>query len=56
MPSPREIALQRNNPANFDDSVVEQAADLSVLQAAPTYATKIVNPPAGPAPARNLKR
>jgi hypothetical protein len=56
MPSPREIALQKNNKANFDDAVVEQAAKGSTLPAAPTYDINVSNPPAGPAPASGLKR
>jgi len=56
MPSPREIALQKNIKSNFDDAVVAKAAEGSTLPAAPTYETKVTNPPVGPAPASNLKR
>jgi len=63
MPSPREIALQTNDPAKFGTAEIEgYDADAGTPPGvAPQgkqkdYAANPTNPPEPAAPARNLKR
>ena len=62
MPSPRDIALQKNESSLFADG--EQGYDseagcpsaVAGKRPAPDYNSHPVNPPTPPAPAKSLKR
>ena len=62
MPTPREIALEKNDPSMFSDAEVGFDAEAGVPTAVAghaaerSYAVNPVNPPEPPAPAKNLKR
>ena len=63
MPSPRQIALEKNRSENFDHTV-ESTFDpeagcpkgVAPQGPPPDYAANPVNPAEPPAPAKNLKR
>lgn len=62
MPSPRQIAEQKNSPGNFDRTVestydAEAGTPKGVAPqgALPDYGVNVVNPPEPAAPAKNLK-
>jgi hypothetical protein len=62
MPSPREIAKQKNDPSKFDGTVESYDAEAGTPAGvapqgrAPDYAANPTNPPDPPPPAKNLKR
>lgn len=62
MPSPRQIALEKNDKSMFADPEAgfdaEAGCPTSVAgkRPAPDYASNPVNPPTPAAPAKNLKR
>jgi hypothetical protein len=62
MPSPRQIAIEKNRGENFDrgaadyDAVAGTPPGLVRESAEPSYNADPVNPPDPPAPVRNLKR
>lgn len=64
MPSPREIAKQKNESSKFDNSVESSydpgagapKADVPAAGPAPDYAAHPTNPAEPAPPAKNLKR
>ena len=62
MPSPRQIAEEKNEASNFDpsvegyDAVAGTPPGVAPQGKAEDYAADPTNPPERPAPAKNLKR
>lgn len=63
MPSPRQIAEQKNNSANFDSGIESEydaeagcPKGVAPQGAPPDYAANPTNPAEPPAPAKNLSK